>query len=375
MAPTAADVRDVVVEGESGLLAISPPWFKPRWEPSRRRLTWPNGAIATTYSADEPERLRGPQHDAAWVDEVGSWRRPETMDNLLLGLRLGSNPRMCVTTTPRPTRLVKQLLASPTTAKTGGSTYDNRANLASEFIEQIASKYEGTRLGRQELYAEVLEVLDGVWFSSFDRQRHVTEAAEYNPLFPAYLAIDAGTSRHTGGVFYQVREMGRNRWTVNVFGDYYAVDKYSEANAAALYDVAMGFCGGQLAKVVLDPAASARTGVGPAAFAEYQRIFGPRTTYWPQHQVADGLDQIELLLGSETKESDLLIHPRCQHLIDAFNGYVRAKVRGEWMSWPEDPQHPHEDMLDALRGGIRDALPEGRRAQPAYSRAKAGRVF
>jgi phage terminase large subunit-like protein len=106
VAPTGADVRDVMVEGESGLLAVCPPWFRPVYSPSKHRLTWPNGAIATTYSADEPDRLRGPQHDAAWCDELGSWRYPDAWDMLQFGLRLGADPRTVVTqahqTHPRP---------------------------------------------------------------------------------------------------------------------------------------------------------------------------------------------------------------------------------------------------------------------------------
>ena len=157
VAPTAADARDVIVEGESGILAVSPPVDRPHYEPSKRRLTWPNGAIATTYSADEPERLRGPQHDAAWCDELGAWRYPEAWDMLMFGLRLGTDPRVMVTTTPRPTKLIKDLVADPTVAISRGSTYQNRENLAGAFLEQIVKKYEGTRLGRQELNAELLD--------------------------------------------------------------------------------------------------------------------------------------------------------------------------------------------------------------------------
>ena len=111
VAATAADARDVLVEGESGILSVAPPWCRPVYESSKRRLTWPNGAIATTYSAEEPERLRGPQHDAAVCDELGSWSRPETWDMLQFGLRLGRNPRCLVATTPRPTKLIRELLA------------------------------------------------------------------------------------------------------------------------------------------------------------------------------------------------------------------------------------------------------------------------
>ena len=161
VAPTAADARDVMVEGESGILAVSPAGSRPIYEPSKRRLTWPNGAIATTYSADEPERLRGPQHDCAWCDEMGAWRYPEAWDMLMFGLRLGTDPRVMVTTTPRPTRLLRTLIADPTTVITRGSTYQNRANLAGAFLEQIVKKYEGTRLGRQELNAELLDDVPG----------------------------------------------------------------------------------------------------------------------------------------------------------------------------------------------------------------------
>ncbi|MGA8402400.1 MAG: terminase family protein [Stellaceae bacterium] len=161
VAPTAADARDVMVEGESGLLAIAPPWDRPEYEPSKRRLSWKNGAIATTYSADEPERLRGPQHDFAWCDELAAWRYPEAWDMLMFGLRLGDDPRAVVTTTPRPTKLIKALVADPKVVVTHGTTWDNKDNLAPAFLEQIVRRYEGTRLGRQELEAEILEDVPG----------------------------------------------------------------------------------------------------------------------------------------------------------------------------------------------------------------------
>ena len=157
VAPTAADARDVMVEGESGILACAPPWAKPIYEPSKRRLTWPNGAIATLYSADEPERLRGPQHDIAWADELAAWRYPEAWDMLEFGLRLGPHPIAVVTTTPKPTKLVKQLVADPRFIVTAGSTFENEENLAASFISSIRRKYEGTRLGLQEIYARILD--------------------------------------------------------------------------------------------------------------------------------------------------------------------------------------------------------------------------
>lgn len=162
---TAGDVREVMVEGESGILAISPPWFRPKYEPSKRRLTWPNGAIATTFSADEPDRLRGPQHDGAWTDEPATWRYlDKSWDNLMLGLRQGPLPQVIATTTPRPLKLIRALLKDPTTFVTRGSTYANRENLAPSFYAKIISQYEGTRLGRQEIQGEVLEdVVGALW--------------------------------------------------------------------------------------------------------------------------------------------------------------------------------------------------------------------
>ena len=158
---TAADVRDVMIEGESGILATARPGARPVYEPSRRRVTWPNGAIATTYSAEEPERLRGPQHDGAWADELGAWKYEAAWDMLLLGLRLGAQPRALVTTTPRPTKLVRSLLSDANTVTTRGSTYDNRDNLAPSYFASIITRYEGTRMGRQELMGELVDDVPG----------------------------------------------------------------------------------------------------------------------------------------------------------------------------------------------------------------------
>ena len=162
VAPTAADAREVMIEGESGLLSIARDGFLPVYEPSKRRVTWPNGAIATSYSADEPERLRGPQHDLAWCDELCAWRHADhAFDMLMFGLRLGLHPRTCITTTPKPISLLKSLLENPAVAVTRGTTYDNLDNLAPTFKTEILSRYEGTRLGRQELNAEILEDVPG----------------------------------------------------------------------------------------------------------------------------------------------------------------------------------------------------------------------
>jgi phage terminase large subunit-like protein len=163
---TVADVRDTMIEtGASSILKCSPPWFMPKYEPSKRRVTWPNGMIAITYSGDEPDQLRGPQHGSAWTDELAKYKYPQdTWDNLMLGLRVGDKPQAVVTTTPRPIPIIKQLLADPKTVDTNGSSYENMANLSPIFIQRIIQKYEGTRLGQQELHGGILgDVPGALW--------------------------------------------------------------------------------------------------------------------------------------------------------------------------------------------------------------------
>lgn len=164
---TKADVRDTMVElGESSILKVSPPWFMPEYESSKRRLTWPNGMVATIFSGDEPDQLRGPQHGSAWVDELAKFKYPqETWDNLELGLRLGSTPQAVVTTTPRPIPIVKALVSDPAVYVTTGSSYENTTNLSARFIERVIQKYEGTRLGRQELHGDLLSDVPGALWS------------------------------------------------------------------------------------------------------------------------------------------------------------------------------------------------------------------
>ena len=157
VAATAADARDVLIEGESGLLYVGQESNRPTYIASKRRLIWPNGSQAIVLSADEPARFRGPQYHWAIADELAAWRYPEAWDMLMFGLRLGDDPRCAVATTPRPTDVIKDLVKDPMCVITKGTTYDNRPNLAPAFFSQIIRKYEGTRLGRQELNAEILD--------------------------------------------------------------------------------------------------------------------------------------------------------------------------------------------------------------------------
>lgn len=156
---TAADCRDVMVEGDSGIMGVFPPRDRPVYEPTKRKLTFNNGAVAHLYNATEPDQLRGPQHDGAWSDELAKWKYSrETWDMLQFGLRLGDRPRQLVTTTPRPIELIKAIHANDEGSchVTVGHTLDNSANLAKNFLSKIVKRYQGTRLGRQELSGEIL---------------------------------------------------------------------------------------------------------------------------------------------------------------------------------------------------------------------------
>ncbi len=198
VAETTADARQVMVDGESGLLNIGPKEFRPTYYPSLRQLVWPNGAIATTYNATEPDQLRGPQHDAAWCDELAKWKEMQaTWDQLQFGLRLGTHPRQIITTTPQPKPLIRALLNNPSVVVTRGRTYDNKDNLAAPFMQQIEDRFAGTRLGRQELEGELLDDIPGaLWTrSSIDdyRLREVPEDLER-----VIIAVDPATSSNEG---------------------------------------------------------------------------------------------------------------------------------------------------------------------------------
>ncbi len=176
---TADDARDIMIQGESGILAICPRHQRPIYKKSERKLCWPNGAESLIFTADEPERLRGKQHSKLWADELAAWRYPDAWDQAMLGLRLGLYPQAVVTTTPRPTKLVKEIAKDPDTIITTGSTYDNKENLAPKFFKSIIKKYEGTRLGRQELNAEILDDNpNALWKRSSIDANRVTECPE-----------------------------------------------------------------------------------------------------------------------------------------------------------------------------------------------------
>ena len=197
IAETQKDLEEVMVFGDSGIMSVFPPHQKPKVTKKPIKIEFHTGAIASGYNATEPDQLRGPQFDLAWGDELAKWRYArETWDQLQFGLRLGAHPRQIVTTTPRPIPILKEILASPTTVVTRGVTTDNRANLAPSFIKAITDKYAGTRLGRQELSAEILDdVPDALWTrSSLDRNRR--RQNEIPALKRVVVAIDPAAKKN-----------------------------------------------------------------------------------------------------------------------------------------------------------------------------------
>jgi phage terminase large subunit-like protein len=193
---TEHEVREVMVEGVSGLLAVHARSERPTWIPSRRRLEWPNGTVAQTFSAEDPESLRGPQFHAAWADELAKWRQAEsTFDVLQFGLRLGGHPRQVITTTPRPIALLKRIMADPATALTRAGTRANARHLSPAFVQDIFARYGGTRFARQELDGEIVEERpDGLWTRALIERARVAAAP---PLARIVVAVDPPASAPT----------------------------------------------------------------------------------------------------------------------------------------------------------------------------------
>lgn len=217
---------------------------------------------------------------------------------------------------------------------------------------------------------------EGLWFTGFDPVAHVSAEAEYDPAWPVHLSIDSGVQ--TGAVLFQVVERstaGGPAEEVHVFADYLAQDVTAEANARRLIELAGERCGGRIDVASTDPAGGSKTAIGVTVLGEYDRG-GLRTlTQWPRGSILDGLALVESFLRPADGTARLLIHPRCVELIRAFQSYRRARAGGQWGDLPQDPQHPAEDLLDALRGGLRTRYPDGRAAARVHRRVSASRVF
>ncbi|HKW48288.1 MAG TPA: terminase family protein [Gemmatimonadaceae bacterium] len=245
----AGDVRDVMVEGESGILAIAPRWSRPKYEPSKRRLTWPNGVVGHLFGAHDPDSLRGPQSDLIWCDEIAKWKyATQAWDNAVLGNRLGAHPRRVFTTTPKPIRLVRLLMGKDPSQRghppdpsvvlaEAMSTYDNLGNLAPSFIQEILSKYEGTRLGRQELHGHLLEDIPGaLWTLQMieDARSFVVPATFVRIVVAIDPAVTAHEESNETGIIVCAKDEAGLGWVLRDVSGRYTTDQWA-AKAIEMY--------------------------------------------------------------------------------------------------------------------------------------------
>lgn len=259
------DVRDIMVEGPAGLQAIAPPGDYPKFESGHSRLVWPNGAQAFMYSAQRPDRLRGPQHHVAWCDEMAAWSYPDdTWSNLQFGMRLGRQPRTLITTTPRPIKLVRSILKDPLTRVSRTSTYANRAHVAPAYIQQIIKRYEGTRLGRQEIYAELLEDVPGaLWAQEVIEANRLPFGIKLPDFSRIVVAIDPGISaaedKDETGIIVAAKDRNEHAYVLADHSGHYlpvewaqiAIDQYRNPERPADRIVAETNNGGEMVENTL----------------------------------------------------------------------------------------------------------------------------
>jgi hypothetical protein len=217
---------------------------------------------------------------------------------------------------------------------------------------------------------------DGLWFPNFHPDTHVRESAEYDPALPVHLSIDSGV--FTGAVLFQITRDATGTGSgesIHVFADYLREGASAETNARAILELTRTHCNGRFDRVSTDPAGGSRNAIGPTVIAEYERVGFRPLERWPYGSVADGLSLLESFVQPADASPRLLVHPRCQATIRALQSYRRAKRGGQWQDYPEDPQHPHEDLVDSLRGGLRVCFPEGRVRPASLPRISARQVF
>lgn len=329
VAKTPADARDYMIEGPGGLLKNTPPWERPKYEPSKRRLTWPNGSVALIFSSEEPGQLRGFSGDTAWVDEFAKYDNPrEVWDNLLFGMREASSdqPRIVITSTPRPIPILEEIEAEPACVTVVGSSYENRANLAAKYYDRSILKYEGTRLGEQEIHATILGDLEGRVYRNFSRQPfpegNVSEMAE-----------DHGSGELLVGQDFNVDPMAtvlavRAGWQCHVF-DAWTMDNANTDVVMARIKVEYP---NRYVAVYPDPSGKSRHTNAPVGQTDYTIIerygFEIRAPS-KAPPVVDRVNNSNALYSRVQEDGtvlrSVLIHPRAEPLIRALNGLTYKK--------------------------------------------------
>jgi DNA polymerase III delta prime subunit len=358
--------------------------------PSRHSYRYPNGTDIVVAGLDRnPTRILSTAWDIVFANECvelqeGVWeticsRMGRPGRDRRFGWMLGdTNPSY-------PEHWLKKKADSggialwDTTHEANPVMHDGRAwtDAGRQYLASL-DKLTGPR--RKRLRDGIWAQGEGIWFDSFDGLEggpHVTADADYIPGLPTYCAIDSGV--WTGAVWFQVSERASARYgeqptvRVNVFDDYLTENVTAERNARAIREKSRAG-NYHVRKYFTDPAGGSRNPVGPTVIAEYERAGLAPLDRWPMRSVADGLELIQSLLGGEGNPPSLRIHPRCKHTKDAFAGYRRAKRANQLMDWPEDPQHPSEEMIDSLRGGLVAVFPEGRAPKPRLRSVPASRL-
>ena len=246
VAPTHGDLRRVCFGGPSGLLSVVPPECllqspdQKGYSQSVKEMRLYNGSKITGYAASEPERLRGPQFHRAWCDEVASWRYPEAFDQLMFGLRLGDNPQCLITTTPKPTKLIKDLIERKDCAITRGSTFENEENLAESALKMLKEKYEGTNLGRQELYAEIIDDVDGaLWSHDLIEKSRLPEDTN-RELSTIYIAVDPAVTANENsdetGIIVVGKDFNNQYYVLEDLSGRHSAEKWGRIVVNAFYD-------------------------------------------------------------------------------------------------------------------------------------------
>lgn len=354
----------------------------------RHAYHYPNGSTLVVGGADNPERLFSTEYDIIYPQELIEFEEDE-YENLKRALRRGAIPlqQILADTNPSyPSHWVKKRCDSGPLKLIESRIQDNPAywDLANSRPTERGVKYLANLSGmtgvrRKRLLQGVWSAAEEQWFDQWDEDLHVRAEADFDPALPVHLSIDPGV--YTGSVLWQVRPawLPGYRPRVTVFADYLGQGISPRANGTALTELAQERCGTFNPKLfhrTCDPAAGARQGNGITLKAEYEAA-GLKLESWPLRPVNDGLELIASLLEGIGPDGErcLLVHPRCKLLRDAFASYSRAKRQNQWLDKPEDPQHPHEDLMDALRGGLVAKFPDGLGPEPQFHRVHAGRAF
>jgi hypothetical protein len=347
----------------------------------RQSYTYPNGTEWIVGGLDKPSKILSTSYDLAFPNEAieldeADWEtlqsrigRPDRSHSLncLIGDTNPGDPshwlrRRC--TEGKCVELVSTHRDNP-------GLFDGKdwTPAGTSYLARLA-RLTGTR--RKRLLEGLWAAGEGQWFETFG-DAHVSPQADYRPSLPVHLAVDCGV--HTAAVWFQVDRADPTEPKISVFGDYYAFGLPAASAAEAIRARGVELCGGRFDRGSVDPAGRSATAVGPTVLGEYERAGLRGLVGWPSYpgSVADGLGLVESFVAIDPPA--LTVHPRCRNLIDAFANYRRAKRGGQWIDRPEDPQHPHEDLMDALRGGLMAEFPEGRRPQPQLRRVAARKVF